>query len=218
MEPVKQRRKSIRLKDYDLPREMIKHNYSNKYSGIILSHGVNSRDGYYFVTICNKNREEYFGQISGDEMILNECGKIARQNWLEIPDHFEDVKLDEHVILPNHIHGIVIIDSGDEPVGNRHACSLQERQYQKLTVVIGSNKSAVTREINQIQNKFHFKWQKSFYDHIIRNDRSLHKIRHYIHCNSLKWKYDRENLNIIPVEQKKDFWKQFLQGSQVKSV
>ncbi|MCH7676844.1 hypothetical protein IH879_18140 [candidate division KSB1 bacterium] len=196
MEPVKQRRKSIRLKDYDY-----------------------SRDGYYFfVTICTKNREEYFGQISGDEMILNECGKIARQNWLEIPDHFEDVKLDEHVILPNHIHGIVIIDSGDEPVGNRHACSLQERQYQKLPVVIGSYKSAVTREINQIQNKFHFKWQKSFYDPIIRNDRSLHKIRHYIHYNSLKWKYDRENLNIIPVEQKKDFWKQFLQSSQVKSV
>ncbi|MCH8872047.1 transposase, partial [candidate division KSB1 bacterium] len=164
----------------------------------------------YFVTICTKNREEYFGQISGDEMILNECGKIARQNWLEIPDHFEDVKLDEHVILPNHIHGIVIIDSGDEPVGNRHSCSLQERQYQKLPVVIGSYKSAVTREINQIQNKFHFKWQKSFYDHIIRNDRSLDKIRHYIHYKHLKWEYDQENQNQIPLEQKKFFWKEFL--------
>ena len=89
-------------------------------------------------------------------------------------------------------------------------CSLQERQYQKLPVVIGSYKSAVTRQINQIQNKFHFKWQKSFYDHIIRNDRSLDKIRHYIHYNHLKWEYDQENQNQIPLEQKKFFWKEFL--------
>ena len=81
----------------------------------------------------------------------------------------EDVKLDEHAIMPNHAHGIIIIDSDEEPVGNRHACSLQEgRQYQKLPIVIGSYKSVVSRKINQIHNEFN--WQKSFYDHIIRNE------------------------------------------------
>jgi len=107
--------------------------------------------------------------------------------------------------MPNHVHGIVIIDS---PVGNRHACSLQEgRQYQKLPVVIGSYKSAVTRKINKTHNEFN--WQKSFYDHIIRNDKSLHRIRKYIHYNPLKWEYDQENQNEISFILKKKFWKEF---------
>ncbi len=189
---IKPHRKSIRLKNYDY-----------------------SQNGYYFVTICTKNREEYFGQINDDEMILSQYGKIAKQSWLEIPEHFEDIRVDEHVIMPNHIHGIVIIDSGDEPVGNRHACSLQEeRQYQKLPVVIGSYKSSVTRELNQMHDKFHFKWQKSYYDHIIRNDKSLDRIRHYIHYNALKWEYDQENKNAISFEEKKEFWTEFLNNQR----
>ncbi len=189
---IKPHRKSIRLKNYDY-----------------------SQNGYYFVTICTKNREEYFGQINDDEMILSQYGKIAKQSWLEIPEHFEDIRVDEHVIMPNHIHGIVIIDSGDEPVGNRHACSLQEeRQYQKLPVVIGSYKSSVTRELNQMHDKFHFKWQKSYYDRIIRNDKSLDRIRHYIHYNALKWEYDQENKNAISFEEKKEFWTEFLNNQR----
>jgi len=87
-------------------------------------------------------------------MVLNDYGETAEELWLEIPKHFEDVELDEHIIMPNHVHGIIIIDSDEEPVGNRHACSLQEdRQYQKLPVVIGSYKSAVTRKINQTHNE-----------------------------------------------------------------
>ena len=179
-------RKANRLKDYDY-----------------------SQNGFYFVTICTKNRKEYFGKINDGEMVLNDYGEIANQLWLEIPDHFEDIILDESVIMPNHLHGIIIIDSDEEPVGNRHACSLQEgRQYQKLPVVMGSYKSAVTREINQIHNEFN--WQKSFYDHIIRNDKSLHRIRKQIHYNPLKWDYDQENQNEIPLKQKKEFWKIFL--------
>ena len=111
--------------------------------------------------------------------------------------------------MPNHVHGIIIIDSDEGPVGNRHACSLQQgRQYQKLPVVIGSYKSAVTRKINQIKNEFN--WHKSFYDHIIRNDKSLHRIRKYIHYNALKWEYNQENKNEISLVQKKEFWKEFL--------
>ena len=109
------------------------------------------------MTICTKNGNGYLGEINDDEVVLNQAGEIANQSWLEIPEYFEDVRLDEHVIMPNHVHGIVIIDSEDS-VGNRHACSLQGRQYQKLPVVIGSYKSAVTRELNQIQNKLRFKW------------------------------------------------------------
>ena len=77
--------------------------YSEQYSHIILFHGVNSQNGFYFVTICTKNKKEYFGKINDGEMVLNDYGEIANQLWLEIPDHFEDIKLDESVIIPNHL-------------------------------------------------------------------------------------------------------------------
>ena len=89
-----------------------------------------SENGYYFVTICAKNKIEYFGKIKNGKMILNEYGKIAKKYWIEIPKHFLDVKIDEFVIMPNHIHGIIIIKN---IVGGRHACHLHEkRQYQKF--------------------------------------------------------------------------------------
>ena len=129
-------------------------------------------------------------------MILNRSGVIARKIWLEIPQHFKNVKLDECIVMPNHIHGIIIIDDGDNhDVGNRHACSLHqtERQYQKLSVVVGSYKSAVTKFINIQGNKIYFHWQKSFYDHVIRDEISLHKIREYILANPAMWESDEEN-------------------------
>jgi len=138
---------------------------------------------------------------------LNESGRIAENLWLEIPNHFEDMKLDEYIIMPNHVHGIVIIDSDD--VGNAYMRSLPyDRTKMKLSKIVQQYKAAVTREINQIHNDFN--WQKSFYDHIIRNDKSLHRIRKQIHYNTLKWEYDQENQNEIALKQKKEFWKEFL--------
>jgi len=93
--------------------------------------------------------------------------------------------------MPNHIHGIIIINN---PVGNRPACS--SNKYQKrnnLSVIIGSYKSTVTKQINRINNNA-FKWQKSFYDHIIRIDESLNKIREYIVNNPAKWDTDENNI------------------------
>ena len=143
-------------------------------------------------------------------MILNESGKIAENILLEIPNHFDDVKLYEHVIMPNHVHGIVIIDSDD--VGNAYMRSLPyDRTKMKLSKIVQQYKAAVTCKINQIHNEFN--WQKSFYDHIIRNDKSLHRIRKYIHYNALKWEYDQENQNEIPLKQKKEFWKDFFKGT-----
>ena len=161
---IKPYRKSIRLKDYD---------YSQK--------------GYYFVTICTKNRKEHFGQINADEMILSQYGKIARQSWLEIPEHFEDIRLDEHVIMPNHIHGIVIIESDDEP-GREQACLFPtgRTSIPKITGCDWLLQIFSNTRIKPIHDNSHFKWQKSYYDHIIRNDRSLDRIRHYIRYNALK--------------------------------
>ncbi|MFH0771653.1 MAG: transposase [Candidatus Omnitrophota bacterium] len=94
---------------------------------------------------------------------------------------------DAFVIMPNHIHGIIVIEC---PVGNGPARSVDENN--NLSVVIGSYKSSVTKQINRINNAG-FKWQKSFYDHIIRNDKSLNSIREYIVNNPLTWDKDENN-------------------------
>ena len=111
---------------------------------IILKNYDYSQTGYYFVTICTKERNLYFE----NEKIT----QIARKFWLEIPQHFESVKLDRWIIMPNHLNGII---SRNTPiiknvVGSRHACSLQNKAHQKLPVIIGSLKSAVSREIVKI--------------------------------------------------------------------
>lgn len=70
-----------------------------------------SNDGYYFVTICTKNREEFFGKIENEKMILNEYGDIVEKCWFDLPKHYKNCVLDEFIIMPNHIHGIMIIDN-----------------------------------------------------------------------------------------------------------
>lgn len=171
-----------------------------------------SQSGYYFVTICTKNRVEYFGEIQKEQMTLNQFGEIAKRFWFEIPDHFENLKIDESIILPNHVHGILII-SGDSIVGDANLRPLRyDRSKMLLSKAMQGYEAAVTREINKLQNKVVFKWQRSFYDHIIRNDEGLYKIRKYIRYNPLKWEYDQENKNEIPFEQKKKFWKDFLKS------
>jgi len=96
--------------------------------------------------------------------------------------------------MPNHFHGIIIID---DFVWNRHACSIQNinenRQHQKLPVIIGSFKSAVTKLIHR-KYENGFQWQKSYYDHIIRNEPSLNNIRQYIRQNPQNWETDKNNL------------------------
>ena len=163
-----------------------------------------SSDGYYYVTFCTKNRECIFGDIKNGIMGLNKFGLIAFNFWMQIPLHYKNIKLDEFVIMPNHIHGILVIDNKNNnyhhPIGNRHACSLRGngRQYQKLPIIIGSFKSSVTREINNQYPEIGFKWQKSYYDNIIRNEKSLQNIQNYIIHNPWKWESDRNNKkNII---------------------
>ncbi|MGE3063189.1 MAG: hypothetical protein AB7T10_06095 [bacterium] len=70
--------------------------------------------GYYFITIYTKNRKEYFGRIESAGMHLNEMGKIVRNNWLEIPCYFDNARIDEYIVMPNHLHGIIMLDDEKE--------------------------------------------------------------------------------------------------------
>ncbi|MDD4611147.1 MAG: hypothetical protein PHU73_04330 [Patescibacteria group bacterium] len=169
-----------------------------------------SQDGWYFITICVKNRIECFGEIKNGEMKLNECGEIVNQQWLWLEKQYYYVRLDEYVVMPNHCHGILIIDHSrrdrSRPVpttdlspDNLHpdrsrpvpTTDLSANDFQpnnkikSLSELIGAFKTTSSKIIHQ-NGKEDFAWQRSFYDHIIRNENLLNRIREYIRNNPLK--------------------------------
>ena len=167
-------RKSNRLQDYDY-----------------------SQTGYYLVTICTQDRVNYFGEIEKGQMQLSNIGQIVTNCWGAIPKHFRDTALDEFVVMPNHIHGIVVI------VGNADLRSLPrdciqpqntDRSKMYLSKIVHGFKSSVTRMVRKRWNDHAFGWQKSFYDHVIRNDEDLYRIRAYVQNNPLNWELDQDNL------------------------
>ena len=148
-----------------------------------------SQEGYYFISICTRGRKEFFGDIREGKIDLNRFGESVNQCWYDLPRHYPNSSLDSFVIMPNHIHGIIVIDN-DDVVGN----GLKPFPTHGLSEIIRGFKTFSSRKINEkieIDNKF--QWQKSFYDHIIRGERSLDLIREYIQNNPLKWDLDREN-------------------------
>jgi len=172
-------RRSIRLKGYDY-----------------------TQPGAYFVTICTHSREILFGQVMDGEMVLNEYGQIVQACWREIPAHFPHVALEAFVVMPNHIHGIIlIVDDIAEmttPVGATHASPLQNTPRGpvrgSLGAIVGGFKSAATRRINTLRNTPSAPvWQRNYYEHIVRNDRALNAIRRYIAANPVRWDVDRYN-------------------------
>ena len=158
-------------------------------------------NGGYFVTLCTQDKKRCFGEIVNDKIQLSLAGKIAHERWNEISEYFPFVELGEFVIMPNHIHGIIVIN---QPVGTRHCLVknngktplLGKNRYQNqgkgsLSAIIGSFKSIVTKNIRQ--NQIKFDWQPRFYEHIIRTPESLSKISEYIINNPQNWKTDRFN-------------------------
>lgn len=168
---IKKDRVSIRLKDFDYTRE-----------------------GYYFVTICVQNKKCLFGKIENASVVLNDFGREVETLWREIPDHFANVELDETVVMPNHLHGIIVIK------GRGTACRARQKEAfgnpvsGSLPTIIRSFKSAVTKHFNSgRKSSGKSVWQKNFYEHIVRSEEELRHIREYIANNPLKWETDREN-------------------------
>jgi REP element-mobilizing transposase RayT len=124
-------------------------------------------------------------------MILNEPGIIAEQSWIDIPKHFTNTELDYYVIMPNHIHGIIILN---QAVETRNVDKIVETPYMAslpLGDIIGKYKAAVKRRANK-NGYNNFSWQTRFYDRIIRNEKELYNIRKYIDQNPLKWDLEKD--------------------------
>ena len=149
-------RRSIRIKEYDY-----------------------SQAGAYFVTICIQDRINLLGKIVNDVMALNDAGKMVNEQWLELSLRYPSIKLDNYVIMPNHFHGIIIID---QPIS--------------LSKIIGAFKSIRTHcYIHGIKNSHwaafrNTLWQRNYYEHIIRSETQLRKIRDYVENNPKTWESD----------------------------
>ncbi len=181
--PEKHHRRSIRLRDYDY-----------------------SQSGAYFVTICSWSRECLFGDVVNGEMRLNESGEMVIRTWEDLPNHYGNVTLDEFIIMPNHVHGIVILFSGDVGAGlkpahsdadmdsNRAGLKPAPTKQHGLSEIVRAFKTYSARRINEIRNTPSLPvWQRNYYEHIIRNEDELNRIQEYIINNPLQWAEDENN-------------------------
>ena len=179
-----------------------------------------SRAGAYFVTTCTSGRANLFGKIVKNEMRLNVYGRIVQEVWNGLPGHYPHVVLDAFVIMPNHIHGIVVlvdgVDLNDISVGagfewgttGRLSGQFNPRLLPTLNPahiprhglpeIVRAFKTFSARQINQLRHTPGIPvWQRNYYEHIIRNNAALNRIRQYIKANPAHWEKDRENPNGI---------------------
>ena len=170
-------RKSIRLKGYDY-----------------------SLEGVYFITICVKDWTCLFGVITDGEMILNEMGQIAHDEWLKTSELRKNVELDVFVIMPNHIHVIIgFLGRGElhshielnSPITKKGECNSPLRgPSNNIGSIVGGYKSSVTKRLNLL-NIGQTVWQRNYFEHIIRDEQSYQTISNYIVDNPANWSGDK---------------------------
>ena len=182
-DPNIHRRKSIRLKGYDY-----------------------SQAGMYFITLCVQDRLCLFGEVGNGEMILNDAGRVANACWLNIPEHFPSTVLHEHIVMPNHVHGIIEFvganhhspeNRSPEPRANNDLCEPRANNHSPLrspSKTIGSvvrgYKIGVVKWFRLNGNLGNI-WQRNYHEHIIRNEQSYYRISEYILNNPKNWDNDK---------------------------
>ena len=133
-----------------------------------------SKRGIYFITICTADKNFYFGNIKDSKMIYSQIGKLTHKFWTDIPIHFDHVKLDVFLIMPDHLHSLLILDYCERPKHKTYHVPYSFEKFGKPTrgtipTIVRSFKSAVTRWCHKNGHSY-FKWQPRYYDHIVRDD------------------------------------------------
>jgi putative transposase len=165
-DPKEHQRRSIRLRDYDY-----------------------AQTGAYFVTVCTEGRQCLFGQVEDGTVRLNGWGRIVHETWSDLPNHYPHVELDAFVIMPNHVHMVVVLA---DPVGAGFKPAPTKRHG--LPEIMRAFKTFSSRRINERRaTPGASLWQRNYYEHIIRNAESLNRIRQYIADNPASWAFDQEN-------------------------
>ena len=163
-----------------------------------------ANNGAYFITICTKDRNHFFGKIEEGKMNLSQVGVIADLMWFEIKHHAKNIELGEFIVMPNHIHGILILNGSQEnnddlllsasTSSNELPKTIGQQRFQHqgnntISAIVGSYKSAVTKHANRLG--FQFVWQPSFHEHIIRDEQSFERIQNYVANNPSNWNKDK---------------------------
>jgi putative transposase len=173
----KPQRRSLRLKEFDY-----------------------SQEGAYFITVCTWNWRCIFGEIMAGEMRLNESGKVVEHEWSETEKVRAQVKLDYYVIMPNHFHGIFFIQNPDRAT---HRVAPTGRKpfgpaSGSVGAIMGQFKSKATKRINELWKTSGARvWQRNYYEHVIRDDDDLNRIRQYIIDNPARWQEDENYPGIL---------------------
>ena len=167
-------RKILRLRDYDY-----------------------SRAGGYFITVCTYHRDCVFGEVMNQQMRLNKVGEIVEQWWLKLGDAFPKTTLDHYATMPNHFHGVIMITDRSD-VGAIHELPLQgdriTRRRMLIPKMVGYFKMNSSKYVNRLMGTPGTPlWQRNYYEHVIRTENELNRIREYMENNALKWDLDREN-------------------------
>lgn len=160
-----------------------------------------SHAGAYYVTICTFERRCLFGEVRDGEMLLTRSGQIADEEWQRTALLRKNVKLDTYVIMPNHIHGVILILE-ERQEGTAAPCPYEPRfgnaVSNSLASIVGSYKSVVTRRINERRGAFQEPvWQRNYYEHVIRDEDDLNRVREYIVNNPICWGDDENNITML---------------------
>jgi REP element-mobilizing transposase RayT len=173
-DPLKHHRRSIRLKGYDY-----------------------SQEGAYYVTIVADHRECLFGEIENGKMRLNDFGKIVQEEWLQTARVRPNVELGEYVVMPNHLHGIIVINNTIVVGANRRFAPTKHPRApipNSIGAIMMQFKSIVTKRINAVRGTQGAPvWQRNYHERIVRNDDDLDRICTYIINNPFNWESDDEN-------------------------
>jgi len=146
--------------------------------------------GWYYVTICTKDRKEILGEIHQGQMKVNMNGWIVQNCWMDLTNHYSHIHLDEFIVMPNHLHGIVcILDDTDARAGHRPAPT------HGLSEIVRALKSYSAQRINIMRGAENVPvWQRNYFEHIIRDEKDLDRIRQYIIDNPSNWGHDEMNV------------------------
>ena len=173
----KHHRRSIRLKGYDY-----------------------SLAGAYYVTIVAQNRACLFGDVVNAEMQLNDAGQMVQFQWEALSQRFPNVELDEFVVMPNHFHGIIVITGkGNVQTGQPQGIAPTDEYDPALGDIVGAWKSIVTDEYIRGVHQLNWQpfdrklWQRNYWEHIVRDEPDLNRIREYIINNPANWQSDENN-------------------------
>ena len=167
--------------------------------------------GTYFVTICAEDRECVLGEVVADEMMPNDAGTIALAVWNDLPRHYAHVQVDAFVVMPNHVHGIIVLTDdvdanvgagvvGADAVGLGVGAGLKpaptaDVRRHGLPEVVRAFKTFSARRINELRGTPGVRvWQRNYYEHVIHNAAALERIRAYIETNPERWALDQENV------------------------